>query len=143
MEKEVKRLLVEMCQKTYERHLVVGPGGNVSGRIGEENKILISPTGMALVEVREDDFVCVDMDGNTIAGHASPSSELHAHLAIYRQWPDYRFVLHSHPPTITGLSCTDLDLRSLILTEDIPCYIPHLAVIDAMPGGTTALADVI
>jgi L-fuculose-phosphate aldolase len=143
MEREVRSLLADMCRKTYERHLVVGPGGNVSGRLEQQNKILISPTGLPLAQLGEDDFVCVDMDGAANPEHAAPSSELGAHLAIYRQWPDHHFILHSHPPTITGLFCTNMDMRSLALTEDIPFYIKHLAVIDPMPGGTAALAKLI
>lgn len=144
LDKDIRHMLVKVCQKTYERHLVVGPGGNVSGRVGGQDKILISPTGAALVQLREDDFVCVNMDGKIISGNARPSSELGAHLMIYKQWPQYRFVLHTHPPTITGLSCgKKFNFSNFILTEDIPYYIKHLTVIENIPSSSAELATAI
>jgi len=144
VEKDIRRILVKVCQKTYERHLVVGPGGNISAKIEGQDRILISPTGVSLVQLKGNDFVTVDLNGKTISGNARPSSELGAHLTIYRHWPQYRFVLHTHPPTITGLfCCKNFSLSDFILTEDIPYYLKHLSVIEYIPSGTTELAKAI
>ena len=137
-ETDIRHMLVKICRETYERHLVVGPGGNISGKL-DDGRVLVSPSGGVLVQLSEDDFVWSDMDRKTVAGERPPSSELDKHLAIYRHWPEYRYVLHTHPPTVTGLSCAEFDLSQLLLVEDIPYYIRNIDVIDFIESGTDAL----
>ena len=46
-----------------------------------------------------------------------PSSELPMHLAIYRDRPDIRAIVHAHPPYATALTAVRPEIRMDILPE--------------------------
>jgi len=102
-EKTVRREMVVICQRLYDKDIVPANGGNVSVRL-ESGEVLISPTGQALADATPDWFVKVDLEGNKLAGDLDPSCETPTHTFIYRRRPDVRGVIHGHPPFATGLA---------------------------------------
>lgn len=102
-EMAVRREMVVICQRLYDKDIVPANGGNVSVRL-ESGDVLISPTGRALVDATPEWFVKVDLEGNKIAGELDPSCEMPTHTFIYRRRPDVRGIIHGHPPFTTGLA---------------------------------------
>ncbi len=95
-------------RKIVARGLAVGPGGNISARVGDG--IFISPSGYPLDEIGEDAWVEVDLGtGRPARSGPRPSSEIEMHLEIYRQRQDVRAVVHTHPPTAIGVTAAGLD----------------------------------
>ncbi|AMK16170.1 class II aldolase/adducin family protein [Methanobrevibacter olleyae] len=114
MEKEIVKSLVEMSAYVFERGLVSGKAGNLSGRFkGESGDIVaITPTLKSLADLSEEDIVLVDENGKNLT-KGKPSSELAMHLAIYREKPDVFGIVHTHSPYATGFSFSNKKIKRL------------------------------
>jgi L-fuculose-phosphate aldolase len=113
---------VSFGKRIAEDHLVVGPGGNISARIGDV--ILVKASGVAFEEATEEDFVPVEIEsGQVLEGNGRPSSELAMHLACYRVRGDVQAVVHTHSPFATGVASAGVTLR--------PMFPDFVAVIDS------------
>ena len=115
-ERSLRRQIVAVCRRLYERGLIAGGEGNVSAR-RDASTLLITPAGAAKVDVAEDDLVVVDHAGNPVAGSGRASSELGMHLRIYDRRPDVGAVVHAHPPFATAFAVAGEDLMSPVLPE--------------------------
>ena len=102
-EMDIRREMVVICQRLYDKDIVPANGGNVSVRL-ESGEVLISPTGRTLADATTEWFVKVDLDGNKIAGDLNPSCETPTHTFIYRKRTDVHGIIHGHPPFTTGLA---------------------------------------
>jgi len=102
-EKVIRREMVVICQRLYDKDIVPANGGNISVRL-ESGEVLISPTGCALADAAPEWFVKVDLDGNKLADDLEPSCETPTHTFIYRKRPDVHGIIHGHPPFTTGLA---------------------------------------
>lgn len=118
----VAALREELCvyaRKTVANRLVVGPGGNISARIG--GKMYLSPSGFALDEIRPEQWVEVDVATGDITDNGlRPSSEVLMHLYLYRKNPDIRAIVHTHPPYCIALT---------LVTDELPVMFPDQAAL--------------
>jgi len=81
----LESLKEEVCAQNHElpaNGLVVGSGGNVSGRDLETGLIVIKPSGVKFAKLTPDTMVVVDIDGNVIEGATKPSVDTGVHLYI-------------------------------------------------------------
>jgi len=110
--------LTRFGRKIVARGLAVGPGGNISARVGDG--IWISPSGYPLDEIGEDEWVEVDLGTGVPARPGPrPSSEIEMHLEIYRQRQDVRAVVHTHPPTAIGVTAAGLDVIPFMFPDQV------------------------
>lgn len=93
---EIKNELLQTARTFYEKGLVEGTAGNVSARLPDGN-IAMTPSSLAYDAMTFGDLVTVDLDGDVVDGHTSPSTEKALHLECYRRYPEVRGVMHSHP----------------------------------------------
>ncbi len=91
----VRSAVLAAAKTMYERGLVEGTAGNVSGRIGDGH-VVVTPTSVGYREMSLDDLVLVDLDGAVVEGDRSPTSEVALHLECYRRYPEVRGVVHCH-----------------------------------------------
>ncbi len=118
-EKVVRDEIVRAGKKLAERFFVAANDGNISCRISE-NEVLITPTGINKGDVKEEDILKVDMDGNVLSGEKSPTSEMKMHLEVYEKRNDVRAIVHAHPPAATGYAACRIPLdRNILLPEVI------------------------
>jgi len=122
---KVRRELVRFGRRIADEHLVVGPGGNISVRV--RNIMLIKASGVPFEEVREQDYIPIEIDsGKVLEQRGRPSSELPMHLACYRVRDDVKAVVHTHPPFATGVASAGVTLRPMfpdfvaIIGSDVP-----------------------
>ena len=137
----MRREIVRVCGRLYERGLIAGGEGNVSARL-EGGSILVTPAGASKIDVREDDLVVVDRQGKRVAGSARPSSELGVHLRIYQRRQDVGAVVHAHPPFATAFAVAGEDLMAPVLPE-ILVQIGGVPLVPYATPGSPALADAI
>lgn len=96
----------------YERGLASGSSGNMSALLSD-NLVIASATGQCLGEMSESTISFIDIDGNLIKG-AKPTKEIAFHLAIYRNNPNIKAIVHLHSTYSTAYSCLDnLDTKSV------------------------------
>src|SRR5271154_7157117 len=115
-ERQYRREMVLFGQMLHQRGYVAATDGNLSVRL-DEDRIVVTPTGMSKSMLRSSDLVIVDMDGRLIAGRHRVSSEIAMHLMIYRLRPDIRGIVHAHPPTATGFAAAGMALNQPLVCE--------------------------
>jgi len=115
---DLKAALVRIARRMYERRLVVGRQGNVSVR-DADGSVWLTPAGMCKGDVSAEDLVCLDLDGNVLAGWRLPTSERTTHLEAYRQRPDVGAVVHGHPTFCTAFAAAQVALPSGVLPEAV------------------------
>ncbi|MFW5856992.1 MAG: class II aldolase/adducin family protein [Planctomycetota bacterium] len=132
--------LAALCNLLYDRHLVVGAGGNVSARRGDG--FLTTPTGVSLRDMTPDRIIELDADGQP-TGPVRPSKELAMHLGIFRARPDVQVVCHVHGSYITALTALFEPGE-----DTLPCLCPGhtyyahpLPMLPCFVPGTTDLAE--
>ncbi|MGQ4553290.1 L-ribulose-5-phosphate 4-epimerase [Dermabacteraceae bacterium CCM 9519] len=105
--------------------LIVWTAGNVSQRIrvpGGEDLFVIKPSGVSYEELRPENMVVCDLDGNKLTDPASrglsPSSDTAAHAYVYRHLPHVGGVVHTHSSYATAWAARG---------EPIPCCLTMMA----------------
>ena len=88
--------LVKYGKKLVTAGLTKGTGGNLSVFDRENKMVAITPSGIDFFEIQPEDIVIIDLDGNTIEGTRTPSSEWEMHLMPYRTRDDIDAVIHAH-----------------------------------------------
>ena len=141
MSDDVRREIVHVCRRMYERGLIAGPDGNVSVRISFEH-VLVTPRGFSKASVEENDLVLVKLDGKRVGGRHEPSSEVAMHLAIYRAREDVNAVVHAHPPVATAFAVAGIGLPGNVLPE-LAVQMGEVPVVPYATPGTQAMPDAI
>jgi L-fuculose-phosphate aldolase len=117
-EPELRRHLVEICHRLYRQGMIAAGDGNVSARLpGDDERVLVTPTGMHKGFITESDLVVVDVHGKLQKGTRKPSSEFLMHELVYLERPDMRAVVHAHPPITVGLALAGVTLAQCVLSE--------------------------
>ena len=108
--------------------LVTFTWGNVSA-VDETRKLMvIKPSGVEYDVMTADDMVVVDIaSGDVVEGSKKPSSDTPTHLALYRRYPEFGGIVHTHSRHATIWSQAGLDLPAWGTTHadyfygSIPC----------------------
>jgi L-fuculose-phosphate aldolase len=147
-EKERERLAAA-ARRLAAGGLVLGSSGNVSLRAGDH--LLLSPTGVALADLRAQDVAVLALDGEPVPGSPEPTSERDLHLGAVQRF-GAGAVVHTHSPMATAVSCVVEEVpvvhyTMLLLGGSLPVApyrtfgSPELAsaVLDALEGRRGAL----
>jgi len=110
--------LVEICHKVYAKGFVSAYDGNLSVRI-DDNKILITPSGMCKGEITEADLLEVDNSGKLLSGSGKVTTEVKIHLLAYQKRADVRAVIHCHPVYATAFAAIGEGLTRPVFPEVI------------------------
>lgn len=94
-------------------NLVTLTWGNVSTIDREENLIVIKPSGVEYDNMKWEDMVVVDMEGNVVEGDLKPSSDTPTHIELYKAFEEIGGVVHTHSPWATSWAQA---------SRAIPCY---------------------
>ncbi len=84
------------------RGLVTLTWGNASGIDRERELMVIKPSGVAYDEMRAEDLVVVDLEGNVVEGERRPSSDTPTHVALYRAFEEIGGIVHTHSTWATS-----------------------------------------
>lgn len=129
--------LNKYAHKLVDQGLVVGAGGNLSMRDG--NDMYISPSGFDLKEIEPHQWVKVDIATGEIEGDLRPSSEVLMHLECFRKNEEIQAVLHAHPTYSVGVSSAGKDIPPLF--PDFPAMVKSVGYIDYIIPTTNLLAE--
>ena len=123
---QVQAAVLAASKTMYKRGLVEGTAGNVSGRVGTD-RVVVTPSSVGYEEMTLEDLVLVDLDGNTIEGSRSPTSEKALHLECYRAYPEVRGVVHCHATYASMFAAAQrpipagIDEFVIYIGGDVPC----------------------
>lgn len=115
---QLKREIVRLSKWLYRLGFMPGTSGNLSVRLDDE-RLLITPTGVSKYLLRQSDLVVVDLQGRQLEGPRRATSEMGMHLAFYRQRQDVAAVIHSHPPVATAFACAGWALDEMLCQEAV------------------------
>jgi len=128
----LKKDIIEVGKRIYNRGYVASNDGNISARI-DSGRILITPTGVSKGFMKPEDLIIVDLSGKKITGKKKQSSESNMHLKIYKDRPDVMSVCHAHPPYSTAFAVAGIALNKMVLPE----VIISIGTIPIVEYGTT------
>ena len=117
-EGELRRDLVRFSRMLYRLGFMPGASGNLSVRL-DDQRLLVTPTGVSKFLLRSADIVIVDPEGRHLNGYRKVTSELSMHLAVYRHRNDVTAVIHSHPPIATAFACVGRGLEEILCQEAV------------------------
>ncbi|MBF6628778.1 MAG: L-ribulose-5-phosphate 4-epimerase [Proteiniphilum sp.] len=126
--------IVELKQQVFRANLdlvkhglVLFTWGNVSAIDREKKLVVIKPSGVSYDNMKAEDMVVVDMDGNRVEGNYKPSSDTATHLELYKAFPDIGGVVHTHSTYATAWAQAGCDIPNIGTThadyfsDAIPC----------------------
>lgn len=93
---ELRKQVVEIGIKMFNQGLTHSTSGNISCRIPNENKILITPSSVPYLDIKPKDILLVNMDGEPEEKGRNPSVETPFHIGIYKKRNDISGIVHSH-----------------------------------------------
>lgn len=138
---KAKEQLVKMGLAVVQANLVLGSWGNLSYRVGRDDVVVITPSGLDYSRLHAKDMVVVDLAGAPVEGHLRPSTELPMHLAIYHSRPDVHAVIHTHSPYASGLAVARQSIPPIL--EDLVSVVGGtVPVADYAPAGSVQLAEI-
>ena len=139
MKKKVQEI-IDVGNNIYNKNLVSGKSGNISKRIKTSNGdiVAITPTLKSLANLKPEDIVLVDLDGNILT-NGKPSSEVNMHLEIYKKREDVNGIVHTHSPYATGFAFSSKKIKRLEGFGEIKN--PYLPEIDYKKPGSAELAN--
>jgi len=127
MLENLKQEVLKANLDLVKHNLVILTWGNASAIDRESGLVVIKPSGVGYDEMKAEDMVVVDLDGNVIEGTLRPSSDTPTHLAIYRHFPEAGGVVHTHSTYATAWAQAGLPIPNIGTTHadtfhcDIPC----------------------
>lgn len=135
---EVRREVCMTAREIYEAKMVPGTWGNVSAWI--DDVMVITPSGMDYGTLSPEDMVVVNSEGEVVEGFFAPSVETVLHLAIYKNRPDIRGIVHVHSPYATAFAVARRPIP-VILEETAQAIGHEIPVAPYAHCGTEELAE--
>ncbi|HOT13292.1 MAG TPA: L-ribulose-5-phosphate 4-epimerase [Bacteroidales bacterium] len=96
MLEELKKKVFEANLELVRQKLVIYTWGNVSGIDRSQNLVVIKPSGVSYDDMKAEDMVIVDFDGNVVEGKLRPSSDTATHIELYKAFSGLGGVVHTH-----------------------------------------------
>ena len=127
MLEQLKQQVYEANMELPKRGLVTYTWGNVSGIDRASGLFVIKPSGVEYDELRPEDLVVMDLNGDKVEGDLNPSSDTRTHLELYKAFPDIGGVVHTHSPHAVAWAQAGRDIPAFGTTHadyfygPIPC----------------------
>ncbi|NRB76738.1 MAG: L-ribulose-5-phosphate 4-epimerase [Verrucomicrobiales bacterium] len=84
--------------------------GNVSGIDRDKGFFVIKPSGVSYDNLKPEDLVVLDLEGEVVEGSMRPSSDTPTHRILYREFPEIGGVTHTHSVNATMFSQAGVEL---------------------------------
>ncbi|GHT63077.1 L-ribulose-5-phosphate 4-epimerase [Bacteroidia bacterium] len=130
MLENLKQTVFQTNLDLVKHGLVIFTWGNVSGIDREKGLVVIKPSGVSYEDMKQEDMVTVDLDGNIVEGKLKPSSDTATHLALYKAFPAIGGIVHTHSTYATAWAQAGCDIPNIGTThadyfkDAIPCTRP-------------------
>ncbi|MCL6633898.1 MAG: L-ribulose-5-phosphate 4-epimerase [Alicyclobacillus herbarius] len=98
MLEQLKQAVLEANLQLPKHQLVKFTWGNVSGIDRESGLFVIKPSGVPYEELKAEDMVVCNLEGEVVEGHLRPSSDTPTHALLYKSLPTIGGIVHTHSP---------------------------------------------
>jgi len=131
---KIKQDICAIGDRLYKKGFAAANDGNISVRISE-NEVICTPTLITKGFMKPDDLCMVDMEGNQLNGRRKRTSEVMLHLAIMKERPEIKSVVHCHPPHATAFGVAREPVPQCVMPE-MEIFIGDVPITKyAIPGG--------
>lgn len=113
MLEELKKQVYEANMELPKYGLVTFTWGNVSAIDRESGLFVIKPSGVPYEDLKPEDMVVMNLDGEKVEGDLNPSSDTPTHLELYKAFPEIGGIVHTHSSWATSWAQAG---------RGIPCY---------------------
>lgn len=127
MLEELKKQVCQANLDLVKHQLVVFTWGNVSGIDRQKGLVVIKPSGVSYDDMKPEDMVVIDMEGNIVEGNYKPSSDTPTHLELYRNFENIGGIVHTHSEWATSWAQAGMSIPAVGTTHadyfygEIPC----------------------
>lgn len=127
MLEDLKKKVCEANLELVQHGLVIFTWGNVSAIDRESGLVVIKPSGVSYDNMKPEDMVVVDLDGNVVEGELNPSSDTPTHVVLYKAFPEIGGVVHTHSTYATAWAQAGMDIPNIGTThadyfhDAVPC----------------------
>ncbi len=110
-----------------DHQLVIFTWGNVSAIDRKEELFVIKPSGVEYNQMKPEQMVVMDLEGNVVEGDLKPSSDALTHLFLYKEFKEISGVVHTHSEWATIWAQAGKGIPALGTTHadyfrgEIPC----------------------
>jgi L-ribulose-5-phosphate 4-epimerase len=107
--------------------LITFTWGNVSIIDRALGVVAIKPSGVSYEDMKAEDIVVLDLDGNVLDGKLRPSSDTATHLRLYKEYANMGSIVHTHSRWATIFAQAKRSIPALGTTHadyfygEIPC----------------------
>lgn len=107
--------------------LITFTWGNVSIIDRALGVVAIKPSGVSYEDMKAEDIVVLDLDGNVLDGRLRPSSDTATHLRLYKEYANMGSIVHTHSRWATIFAQAKRSIPALGTTHadyfygEIPC----------------------
>jgi L-fuculose-phosphate aldolase len=105
---DLRTELVWAGNEMVRRGLTIYTAGNISVRTQDGKGFYIKPSSTRYADIRPQDLVMIDWEGQPISGTLPPSIEHNMHRLIYLARPDAIAIAHTHSTYATTLSASKM-----------------------------------
>jgi len=137
---ELKNKIIETAKLLWDKGLVTGFNGNISARVDAET-ILITATGTCLGYLKSTDIVTLSLKTGEVIGEGKSSSERFMHTEVYKNFPDIKAVVHTHPTCTNGYFLSNEVLEPK--TFEAKFYLGNVKSVPQSTPSVTAMEPVI
>ena len=131
---KVKQEICDIGDRIYKKGFAAANDGNISFRVSEK-EVVCTPTMISKGYMKPEDLCVVDMEGNQLSGHRKRTSEIMLHLAIMKERPEIKSVVHCHPPHATAFGIAREPIPNCVLPE-VEIFLGDVPITKyAIPGG--------
>ena len=131
---KIKQQICDIGDRLYKKGFAAANDGNISVRIGQ-NEVICTPTLITKGFMTPEDLCLVDMEGNQLDGRRKRTSEVMLHLAIMKERPEIKSVVHCHPPHATAFGVAREPIPQCVLPE-VEIFLGDVPITQyAIPGG--------
>lgn len=127
MLEELKEKVLKANLDLVKNGLVLFTWGNVSAIDRETGYVVIKPSGVDYADMKAEDMVVLDLDGNVKEGKYRPSSDTPTHLELYKAHSEIGGIVHTHSTYATAFAQAKRSIPAYGTTHadyfygDIPC----------------------
>lgn len=107
--------------------------GNISERDPGSGLIVITPHDFSYAQMREEDLVVVDIEGNIVEGQRKPSAETDVHCTVYKERSHIFGVIHSEPIYANAFGIINKPIEPVFVNMaiDVGGAVPVMAFADS------------
>jgi ribulose-5-phosphate 4-epimerase/fuculose-1-phosphate aldolase len=106
---EYKSAVYQTTMDLVEIDLIRLASGNISTRL-PDGMVAITPSGVLYSQLKPEDIVIMDQEGQRVDGNYQPSSEWQLHTEIYKALPEVGAVVHVHSRCAIALGVVGLEI---------------------------------